>query len=84
WWTELTIAGAATDLRRYPASAAMFLKDGLPPNPPWSIEAEIRLPQDNLKATLSHLAEAGPRDFYQGDLAKSIASDIKADCGSLS
>jgi gamma-glutamyltranspeptidase / glutathione hydrolase len=64
WWTELTIAGAATDLRRYPASAAMFLKDGLPPNPPWSIEAEIRLPQDNLKATLSHLAEAGPRDFY--------------------
>ncbi|WP_252341181.1 gamma-glutamyltransferase, partial [Acinetobacter baumannii] len=37
-----------------------------------------------MKATLSHLAEAGPRDFYQGDLAKSIASDIKADCGSLS
>jgi len=87
WWTggtELTITGSAADLRRYPASAAMFLRDGLPPSPPWSIEAEIRLPQDNLKATLSHLAEAGPRDFYQGDLAKSIASDVKADGGSLS
>ncbi|MDA9519123.1 gamma-glutamyltransferase [Bradyrhizobium sp. CCBAU 11434] len=84
WWTELTIAGSAADLRRYPASAAMFLKDGLPPSPPWSIEAEIRMPQDNLKATLLHLAEAGPRDFYQGDLAKSIASDVKADGGSLS
>ncbi|QAU48914.1 gamma-glutamyltransferase family protein [Bradyrhizobium guangzhouense] len=84
WWTELTIAGSAADLRRYPASAAMFLKDGLPPSPPWSIEAEIRMPQDNLKATLLHLAAAGPRDFYQGDLARSIASDIKADGGSLS
>ncbi|MFX8762678.1 gamma-glutamyltransferase, partial [Acinetobacter baumannii] len=27
---------------------------------------------------------AGPRDFYQGDLARSIASDIRADGGSLS
>ena len=84
WWTTLTIAGSAEDLRRYPASAAMFLKDGLPPSPPWSVTAEARLPQDNLKATLLHLAEAGPRDFYQGDLAKSIASDIRADGGSLS
>lgn len=84
WWTTLTIAGAAVDLRRYPASAAAFLKDGLPPSSPWSITAETRLPQDALKATLLHLAEAGPRDFYQGDLAKSIASDIKTDGGSLS
>jgi gamma-glutamyltranspeptidase/glutathione hydrolase len=84
WWTTLTIASAATDLRRYPASAAAFLKDGLPPSPPWSIEAETRMPQEKLKATLSHLAEAGPRDFYQGDLAKSIASDVIADGGSLS
>ncbi|QOZ75232.1 gamma-glutamyltransferase [Bradyrhizobium sp. CCBAU 53351] len=84
WWTTVTISGSAADLRRYPASAAAFLKDGLPPSAPWGIKAETRLPQDTLKATLSHLAEAGPRDFYQGDLAKSIASDVKADGGSLS
>lgn len=84
WWTTVTISGSAADLRRYPASAAAFLKDGLPPSAPWGIKAETRLPQDTLKATLSHLAEAGPRDFYQGDLARSIASDIKADGGSLS
>ncbi|MBR0994189.1 gamma-glutamyltransferase [Bradyrhizobium japonicum] len=84
WWTTVTISGSAADLRRYPASAAAFLKDGLPPTAPWGIKAETRLPQDSLKATLSHLAEAGPRDFYQGDLARSIASDIKADGGSLS
>ncbi len=84
WWTTVTIAGSAADLRRYPASAVAYLKDGLPPTAPWGIKAETRLPQDVLKATLSHLAEAGPRDFYQGDLARSIASDIKADGGSLS
>ncbi|SEO02227.1 gamma-glutamyltransferase [Bradyrhizobium sp. OK095] len=84
WWTTLTIAASAADLRRYPGSAATFLKDGLPPSAPWGIKSETRLPLETLKATLSHLAEAGPRDFYQGDLAKSIASDIKADGGSLS
>ncbi|MGY3123821.1 gamma-glutamyltranspeptidase/glutathione hydrolase [Bradyrhizobium sp. S3.14.4] len=84
WWTTLTIAASAADLRRYPASAATFLKDGLPPSAPWGIKSETRLPLATLKATLSHLAAAGPRDFYQGDLAKSIASDIKADGGSLS
>ncbi|MBR0737520.1 gamma-glutamyltransferase [Bradyrhizobium liaoningense] len=84
WWTTVTISGSAADLRRYPASAAAYLKDGLPPSAPWGIKAETRLPQDGLKATLSHLADAGPRDFYQGDLARSIASDIKADGGSLS
>ncbi|MEY9107260.1 gamma-glutamyltranspeptidase/glutathione hydrolase [Bradyrhizobium yuanmingense] len=84
WWTTVTIAGSAADLRRYHASAAAYLKDGLPPTAPWGIKAETRLPQDALKATLSHLADAGARDFYQGDLARSIASDIKADGGSLS
>ncbi|MET3993546.1 gamma-glutamyltranspeptidase/glutathione hydrolase [Bradyrhizobium sp. S3.9.2] len=84
WWTTLTIAASAADLRRYPASAATFLKDSLPPSAPWGIKSETRLPLATLKATLSHLAAAGPRDFYQGDLAKSIASDIKADGGSLS
>ena len=84
WWTTLMIASSAADLLRYPASAEAFLRDGLPPNAPWGIKAETRLPQEKLRATLSHLAASGPRDFYQGDLARSIASDIKADGGSLS
>lgn len=84
WWTTLMIASTAADLRRYPTSAETFLRDGLPPNAPWGIKAETRLPQPRLQATLAHLAAAGPRDFYQGDLARSIASDIKADGGSLS
>ncbi|HLG82644.1 MAG TPA: gamma-glutamyltransferase [Bradyrhizobium sp.] len=84
WWTTLSIGSAATDLRRYPSSAATYLRDGLPPQPQWGIRSVMRLPQERLKASLSHLAEQGARDFYQGDLARSMAADIKAAGGSLS
>jgi gamma-glutamyltranspeptidase / glutathione hydrolase len=84
WWTTLMIASSAADLRRYPASAAAYLVDGLPPNAQWGIKTSVRLPQDRLKATLSYLAAEGPRDFYQGDLARSIAADVQAGGGALS
>src|SRR3954467_3991644 len=84
WWTTLMISSGAADLRRYPASAAAYLQDGLPPNPQWGIKSQVRLPQDRLKATLSYLAAEGPRDFYQGDLARSIAADVQAGGGSVS
>jgi gamma-glutamyltranspeptidase/glutathione hydrolase len=83
WWTSMMIAGSAADLRRYPASAAAYLHDGLPPQPQWGIKADMRLNQDRLKATLSHLGTRGPRDFYQGDLARSIAADMQAAGGAL-
>src|SRR5207253_1653623 len=80
----LMIASAAVDLRRYSASAAAYLQDGLPPNPQWGIRSEVRLPQHRLKATLSRLAAAGPRDFYEGDLARNVAADVQAGGGALS
>jgi gamma-glutamyltranspeptidase / glutathione hydrolase len=84
WWTSTMIAGSAADLRRYPESAATYLRDGLPPQPQWGIRSEVRLPQDRLKATLSHLAMRGPSDFYHGDLARSLATDLQAAGGALS
>ena len=84
WWTTLMIASSAADLRRYPASAAAYLVDGLPPSAPWGIKSQVRMPQDRLKATMAQLAAAGPRDFYEGDLAKSLAADIRAAGGALS
>ena len=83
WWTTLMIASSASELRRYPASAVAYLVDGLPPNAPWGIRSSVRLPQDGLRAMLERLAAAGPRDFYQGDLARSIAADIRAGGGAL-
>jgi gamma-glutamyltranspeptidase / glutathione hydrolase len=84
WWTTLMIASSAADLRRYPASAAAYLEDGLPPNAQWGIRSGVRLPQHGLKTTLAHLAASGPRDFYEGDLARSIAADVQAGGGALS
>jgi gamma-glutamyltranspeptidase/glutathione hydrolase len=84
WWTTLMIASSAADLRRYGASAAAYLQDGLPPYPQWSIRAKAYLPQDRLKATIEQLAAKGARDFYEGDLAKSIAADVQAAGGALS
>jgi len=84
WWATLMIASSAADLRRYPASAAAYLKDGLPPNAEWGIKSTVRMPQGTLKATMAHLAAQGPRDFYQGDLARSIAADIQSAGGALS
>jgi gamma-glutamyltranspeptidase/glutathione hydrolase len=84
WWTTLMISSSAADLRRYPASAAAYLRDGLPPNPQWGIKSSVRLPQEKLKAMLAQLAARGPRDFYQGDLARSIAGDVQAGGGALS
>jgi gamma-glutamyltranspeptidase/glutathione hydrolase len=55
------ISSAAADLRRYPASAAAYLLDGLPPNPQWGIKSNVSMPQDRLKATMAHLAAQGPR-----------------------
>jgi gamma-glutamyltranspeptidase/glutathione hydrolase len=84
WWTTIMISSSAADLRRHPASSAAYLRDGLPPNPQWGIRSRVRLPQDRLKATLQHLAGSGARDFYEGDLAQSIATEIKAAGGTLS
>jgi gamma-glutamyltranspeptidase / glutathione hydrolase len=84
WWTTLMIASSAADLRRYPASAAAYLQDGLPPNAQWGIKSRVSLPQDRLKAALSYLAKEGPRDFYEGDLARSVVADVQAGGGPLS
>jgi gamma-glutamyltranspeptidase/glutathione hydrolase len=84
WWTTLMIASSAADLRRYPASTAAYLIDGLPPYPQWGVRSKVTMPQDRLKATLEQLAAKGARDFYEGDIARSIAADVQAAGGSLS
>ncbi len=73
WFATQNIASAALDLNRYPASREAYLPNGLPPVPAWSARSEVRLPQKKLAATLRRLAQAGARDFYDGDLARMIA-----------
>ena len=76
WFTTQVVASGAQDLRRYAASSEAYLIDGLPPSALWGIKSEVRLPQDGLAETLAALAADGPRDFYAGALAQSIAVDV--------
>jgi len=83
WYTTLKVASGAAVLRNYPESARVYLPDGLPRSPPYQgSPGFFRL--GNLAATLERLAKAGPRDLYEGDIAATIATDIKALGGVLS
>ncbi|MBL8535104.1 MAG: gamma-glutamyltransferase [Betaproteobacteria bacterium] len=84
WMTTQNIASAAADLQRYPAARELYLVNGLPPVPTWSARGEVRLPQKTLADTLRHLAGAGPRDFYEGQLAARIVGEIRSLGGKLS
>lgn len=72
WFLVLQVTNAARALIKSPAAKAVFLADGLPP----AVEAGGFLKNDALHATLKRLAEAGGRDYYEGELAKSIAADL--------
>lgn len=82
WFTTVKIAVQAAILRQYPETARIYLPNGLPPVPPYQGNpASFRL--GNLPDTLDRLATAGLRDFYEGDVAASIAADVAAMGGFL-
>lgn len=83
WYTTQNIASGAAELRKYPASAADFLCDGLPPTPMWGIKAEVRLPRPSYANTLETLAAQGPRAFYEGEIAAQLGREIEAAGGAL-
>ncbi len=58
-------------LRRYPASAAIFLDHGNVPEDGWILK------QPDLAATLEMIAEKGAEAFYQGDFAEKMLRDAQ-------
>ena len=83
WYTTLKVASAAAVFRNYAESARVYLPDGLPRSPPYQgSPGFFRL--GNLPATMERLGHVGLRDYYEGDIAATIASDIKALGGVLS
>jgi gamma-glutamyltranspeptidase/glutathione hydrolase len=83
WFTTLTIARSAAELRLYPESARIYLPDGLPPAPPYHGEPGCFV-LGALPATLERLQQAGLGDFYEGEIAAAIAADVAAAGGVLS
>src|SRR5213078_3686848 len=69
--------------RRYDESRRVWLPDNLPPVCPSSGEPPALI-LGRLADTLARLAEAGPDDFYQGEIAQAIAADSAAAGGVLS
>jgi gamma-glutamyltranspeptidase/glutathione hydrolase len=68
------LAGAIKDnfdrIRMFPATAKIYLKDGLP----YEIGDTIQNP--DLKATLEAISAGGAAAYYQGDIANKIAEGI--------
>ena len=83
-YTALTIGSHLGDLRRFPATAAIFTRDGLPLRPGHSHMASDRLVQKDLAQTLRRVAGEGTEVFYRGDLAKAIVNHVREHGGILS
>lgn len=82
WYTTLSIATTAAEIAESPATAECFMPDGWPPTAPLGWEGR-RLSLAPLADTLAWLAEAGYRDFYEGDLAEVVVADMQDSGGVL-
>ena len=84
WYATLQIAfGMSAGLGRYPEARETYLPNGAP-LVSQTPHAPLRRPLGRLPDTLRRLAEAGPRDFYEGETARRIAADMAASGGPLS
>lgn len=77
WYTTLKVASSAAVLRLYAESARIYLPGGLPPVPPYQ-GATGFFQLGELARTLDRLANSGLRDFYEGEIAGELATDIAA------
>ncbi len=62
-------------MKKYPASIAQFSRNGVP------YEMGDLLKQPDLAETLQRIAVEGPRGFYEGETARLIAREMKANGG---
>jgi gamma-glutamyltranspeptidase/glutathione hydrolase len=62
-------------MKKYPASVAQFSKGGVP------YEMGEVLKQPDLARTLERIAERGPAGFYEGETARLLAQEMKANGG---
>ncbi|MEX2200347.1 MAG: gamma-glutamyltransferase, partial [Dongiaceae bacterium] len=77
WYAAHSILLGARDLARFPESRRIYLADGLPPVPRGEEGPILRLRLGRLAETLARLQQHGARDFYEGEIAASIESDMR-------
>ncbi|WP_411840520.1 gamma-glutamyltransferase family protein [Paracoccus sp. ME4] len=76
WFTALCLSIDAANLLTDATSARILLPEGRVPSLGEG-RARRRLPLTEKAATLRRLAEAGPRDFYEGRIAQSLIADMR-------
>ncbi|MBI3043239.1 MAG: gamma-glutamyltransferase [Betaproteobacteria bacterium] len=82
WFLTLKVATLAKELARYPVTRDIWLPQGFPPVTASGAPLE-RLRLKGLAGTLGRLADAGRRDFYEGEIAAALVQDVKAMGGIL-
>jgi gamma-glutamyltranspeptidase/glutathione hydrolase len=75
WYATLKIASGAASLSKYPASREAYLVNGHTPVGEWGGPIP-RITLGKLADTLERLSEAGPRDYYDGAIARALAADL--------
>ena len=83
WFAAFGIAVAARELAEFPETRRIYLPDGLPPMPNSAEGPLPRLGLGRLATTLTQIAEAGARDFYEGEIAAAIAAEMRRRGGKL-
>ncbi len=78
WFAALTLTCEAAALVKYPATAALLLRDGRAPAPIGERGMLTTLPMPNKAKLLRRLATAGARDFYEGEIARMLVADLQA------
>jgi gamma-glutamyltranspeptidase/glutathione hydrolase len=81
WFASLCFAIDRNNLLEYPHSAALFVDHEKPAGPNIS---EYLLPMPKKASLLRRLAKAGARDFYEGEVAGQLVSDLKSGGASIS
>ncbi len=83
WFAAFGIAVQARELAEFPETRRIYLPDGLPPVPNSSEGPPPRLGLGRLATTLGRIAEAGARDFYEGEISAAIAAEMRRRGGKL-
>ena len=85
WYSGLLTASTAKALSLDADAATMFLDEGRwPILAGWTAHQPRHLDQKAFARTLRQLAQAGPQDFYRGEIAQALVKDVQAKGGCLS
>jgi len=83
WYVAQTISLYTRELRAFPETARVYLRDGIDVyRPPVSRDGDV-LRQPDLARTLRLIAKEGPDAFYRGAIAEAIDAEMRATGGFL-